>query len=203
MQFTGTELSHSRNFYTQNINFEVDVNCYVYNTTGIYSFGLTGTDINFKIDLISGKIYKDNLFIHSYIPYENFELKIQVTSENYNIIKNKVPLILGGTKQSGNFNTFFFNRQYNTDGANFDVIISGSNKPNVYVDNEEYFLSTGQTAVTGKIINNGSYNYEIFESSSNLTQNLIYNNMSGVIGPNETGYFIYSGDFKNFNFSPP
>ena len=186
MNFTGTELGHFRNFYTQNNNFEVDVNCTIDNTTGHYVFGLTGSGPNLQIDLLSGKMYSNGLFIHSYVPYENFELQIQVTSGNYNIYKNGTPLVLGLSKPNYNYNQFFFNRQYNTDNANFDVSISGYNQPNLYISQNAYYLNTGQTAVTGEIINNGAYNYEIFTSNSSNSQSLYYSGISGTLLPGQT-----------------
>ena len=204
MQFTGTELSHFRNFYTQNDNFEVDVNFIVDNTTGHYVFGLTGSNTNFKFDLISGKIYDPNgLFVHSYLPNENVNLQLQITSDSYNIYKNNIPLVLGNNKSNQDYNQFFFNRQYNTDSATFDVYISGQNQPNIYFDQNAYLLSTGQNMVTGQIINNGDYDYRVFNSISNNSQNLSYNNFTGIIPPGSTDYFIYSGDFTNFDFTAP
>ena len=198
MNFTGQELIHTRNFYTQNDNFDVLVNCQVNNTTGIYSFGVTGNS-SFQIDLISGKIYKDNLFIHSYVPYEQFSIRMQLTSGNYNIYKNENPLVLGQTKVSDNYDSFFFNRQYNTDSANFDVFISGSNKPNIFIQQIGYIFSTGQVAVTGEIINYGPFDYRVFDSNASLLQNLTFDKITGNIQSGQTGYFTFNGDLNNFD----
>ena len=202
MEFTGQELSHTRSFFTQNDNFDVSVNCQVNNTTGMYSFGITGTS-SFKINLISGKIYKDDIFVHSYVPYEQFSIRMQLTSGNYNIYKNENPLILGQLKSQNDYNSFFFNRQYNMDDATFDVYISGSNTPNVFIQQTAYIFSTGQTSITGEIINYGPYDYKVFTSEAASLQNLTFNNITGNITSGQTGYFIFNGGLNNFDTTQP
>lgn len=203
MNFTGTELIHNRNFYTQNNNFEFWVNCYVDNLTGNYTFGITGNNGSFQVNLSGGKIYKDGIFIHHYSNSEIFTLKSQITSGNYNIYKNDMPLILGGNKSTGDFDNFFFSRQYNMDGAQFDVYISGYNIPNIFIQNSQYLLNSGQNIITGEIINNGPYLYQIFDNISNITQNLTFIPFTGILNSSQTGYFYYSGDIIDIDFSQP
>lgn len=202
MQFTGKELVRKRNIYTQNANFGFAMDCYVDNTTGSYTFGISGTSGAFAFTLQSGRIMLANQFLCSYAANERFYIECQLTSDKYNVLKDQVPMVYGLGKTSGDFNYLFFSRENSSLFADFDFYASGQNEPNVAIDEVGYLLSSDQNAVTGYVRNLGSYPLQIFDSDAQNNQTLdfgkIYNTTVTGIYP-----FAFTGGFDQYDFSLP
>lgn len=207
MNFTGTELQHTRNFYIQTGNFGFIASFTFDNTTGTYNLGVSGQQYNFNIIANSGKLYKDNLFLGTYRPYETFTLEAQLNTGNYNLIKNRnatvTPLVYGIPKNTGYFDYFYLNRSNGSIGATIDLYVSGDNVPNFNIPPQGYLISSSQNAVTGLFLNNSQFYINTFNSSANGLQNLNFGLLTGIIPAFGTGFFIYSGDFTQFNFNQP
>src|SRR5438876_969922 len=107
MNFTGQQLIIKRNFYTQNNNFELDINFSVDNPTGIYEIGLTGNS-SLSLLLQSGRISYNNIFLHSYLPNYQYNVNINITDNSINLSKDNTPLAYALYKQTGNYSYFFF-----------------------------------------------------------------------------------------------
>jgi hypothetical protein len=121
MQFTGSLLNLLRNFYTQTGNFGFALTCTTDNTSGNYSFGVSGSQYNLGFSMNSGQIYYGNTFIHSYQANNQFSFEVQVNTGNFNVIKDGVPMMYGATKPTGFFNYFYFQRSGAGLNAVFDL----------------------------------------------------------------------------------
>lgn len=203
MQFTGQELTKKRNFYTQTGNFGFGLACSVDNINGKYNFGFSGNQYNFEIVLQSGKILKNGLMIHDYQAFKDFNLEIEISSGNYNIKKNDVPMIFGLQKNTGYFDYFYFNRENTGLGAIFNVYITGDNYPLYIITDKGYLINSGQTGVTGYFINQSQFLINVFDSSADGLQGLEFNKLNTGISGFNTGKFVYSGDYSQFDFTQP
>ena len=202
MQFTGTELVKKRNFYTQNNNFGAVVNFSVDSSTGRYELGVSGSS-DFKLVLESGKIKYNDLFLHSYLPDNEYSLELQLTSGSFNLIKDSTPLVYGGTVQTGDYNYFYFKRGDTGINAEITFELSGANLPQYTIDQIGYWINSGQDTVTGNFANGGNYNINVFSSTTIGEQNLDYVPLTGVIAGGQNGKFKYSGELIDFDFSQP
>lgn len=203
MQFTGTLLNLLRNFYTQTGNFGFALSCTVDNTTGNYSFGVSGAQYNLGFAMNSGQIYYGNNLIHSYQANNLFTLEMQINSGNLNVIKDGIPVIYGMSKPTGNFNYFYFQRSGGSLNATFDLFVSGDNVPNYTIQTAGFLLNTGQTSVTGFLVNNSSFPINVFSSAAQNAQNLTFAPLTGNVTGLGQGAFSYNGNYNNFNFNYP
>ena len=203
MQFTGTLQNLLRNFYTQTGNFGFALTCEVDNTTGNYSFGVSGSQYNFGFSMNSGQIYYGNTLLHSYTANKQFTFEAQINTGNFNIIKDGTPLMYGIAKNTGLFNYFYFQRSGGSLNATFDLYVSGDNIPNYNLQNAGFLLSTGQTSVTGLLINYGQFPINVFQSAAQNPQNLTFVPLTGNVAGTGVGAFVFNGNYANFNFNYP
>ena len=85
MNFTGNNLSAFRDFYTQNDNFEVNIDFSVDNTSSKYEFGVTGTSkLGFLLE--SGRMTYNNIFLHNYLPNRQYNVKMEVSRSGLNVL---------------------------------------------------------------------------------------------------------------------
>lgn len=202
MEFTGQELIKKRNFYTQNGNFGVVVDFSVGDPSGRYEFGLSGSNL-LSIILESGQIKYNDLFIQSYLPSNNYSVVIELTDSSINYTQNDTEIFYGLTKQTGNYDYFYFKRDNTGMAAEFDFYLSGKNLPNYSIDKVGYWLNTGQREVTGNFINQSGYEIGVFNSVSQGLQNLSYSFSSGGFSSGQANSFKYSGELSNFDFTQP
>lgn len=203
MQFTGTDLTLKRTFYTQSGVYGFAANITVDNTTGLYRFGLTGAGQVLEFTLNSGRLSYGSQFIHTYRSYQAFAIEAQFTSGAANIIKDGVPLAYGLPKTTGNYHTFYFTRANAGMSAAFDVEISGNSTPSFTVSQQGYLLTSGQGGVTGYFVNQSAFPLRVFDSSIQATQNYQFGKLAALIGAPGTGTFAYSGDFDALDLSQP
>jgi hypothetical protein len=203
MIFTGSNLTIKRNFYTQTGNFGFGLACTVDNSTGLYKFGLTGAQGVLEFQLNSGRMYYQNQFIHAYRPNEEFLIEAQFTSGTSNVIRNGSPLIYGEPKASGNFDYFYFSRENDGMGADFDLQISGSSIPAYTVATTALLLNTGQLAVTGWFLNQSQYALNVFDSDMQASQNYDFAKLNRSIPSGASGFFAFSGDYSTFDVTDP
>jgi hypothetical protein len=202
MIFTGTQLISKRNFYTQNSNFGVNFEFSVDSSTEKYEVGLTGSN-SISLRLESGKILYNGIFLHNYIPNYNYNVFMGITDNNINISKDDIELIWGGTKETGNYDYFFFKRHSTGSNAQFDFSISGTNTPSYSIDNVGYYLNTGQEQVTGLFKNISGFDIRIFESNAFSPQNLSFSGISGFISNGQNKAFSYRGNLREFDYTQP
>jgi hypothetical protein len=203
MNFSGTDgLCKKRNFYTQYNNFSFVWNGYFDSVTGIYHFGVTGSGGQIDFQFNSGLIYtQDNYLIGSYQPYNQFMFQVDFSSGNYNITKDGTPLIYGENKSTGLFDNFYIKRSDSGINTYFDLTISGDDAPVYSITNFGYLFGTGVEVVTGYFYNLGNFPINIFQSQALPPQPIGYVPLSGII--NNSGLFLFTGDFTNFNFNSP
>lgn len=203
MEFSGSELILKRNFFTQTGNHSFFMTCTVDNTTGQYSFGLTGNGNIVEFVLNSGKIFYQNKFLHSYNANQEFSILTELTPSKINLLKNEAPLMLNGNRNTGLLDYFFFKRESQQIGAIFNVEISGDTVPPYRISENGYIYSSGQNSVTGTFENLSQYPIKIFNSSIQTDQPYNFAKLGNEIPANSTGVFVYSGDFQSINFSQP
>ena len=203
MQLTGTNLSTQRNFYSQTGVFGFSLGCTVDNTTGLYHFGVSGAQGALDFTLQSGKMSYQNQFIHTYRANEKFLVRADFTSGHANVIRDGSPLIYGEPKNTGEFSTFYFNRENQGMGAIFDLEISGISFPQISVTNQGYLFSSGQNAVTGWFINQSLYPIRIFDNQNQASNLYSYGKVVGVISGSNSGMFAYSGSLTTFDLTQP
>lgn len=203
MQFTGSELTLKRSFYTQSGAYGFAANITVDNTTGLYRFGLSGGASVLEFTLNSGRLMYGNQFLHTYRSYGAFAIEAQFTSGAANVIKDGAALAFGAPKATGNYDTFYFNRANAGMGASFDVEISGNSIPAFTVSQQGYLLTSGQGGVTGYFVNQSAFPLRVFDSSIQATQNYRFGKLVTTIGAPGTGVFAYSGDFDALDLSQP
>lgn len=203
MQFTGSELTLKRNFYTQTGNFGFGVSCNVDNTSGTYYFGVSGNQGNLEFKLESGKIYYQNQYIHSYIPFREFVIEASFSTGHTNIIKDETALVYGDPKETGNYDYFYFKRENNSLNAEFDLYVSGNNTPVYQIQEKGYLFTSGQNAVTGYFFNNGGFPINVFDSNINSDVSYNFGKLSSNISANGSGFFAFTGNFNEIDFSSP
>jgi len=157
MLFTGTNLGLNRSVYTQTGQYGFIADCTVTTTSGRYAFGLSGSNGTLEFKLQSGYLYYQNQFIGSYVANRQFTVEAQMSKTVNNVIKDGVPLIYGGTKPTGFFDTFYFNRDNAGQGGAIDFTLSGNSQPTFTVSTQGYLISTGQSAVTGSFVNTSPF----------------------------------------------
>jgi len=197
MNFTGSQLMVKRNFYTQNENFGVVVDFSLDDPSGRYEFGASGLS-NVSLVFESGQIKFNNLFIQTYKPFNEYSILMEVSTTGVNIIKDDYEICYGLTKNSGDYNYFYFNRANTGMGAEFDFTLSGQNLPNYSISNRGFWFNSGQTVVSGLFTNLGSYPIKVFNSVAQGKQNLTYFFITGNVGE-----MNYTGDFTQFDFAQP
>lgn len=200
MEFSGDQLIRKRNFYTQNGNFGVIVDFSVTDPSGRYEFGISGTQ-KVSICLESGQIKYNDLFVQSYLPFNEYSLLLEVTDNKLNYIQNNIEIAYDLQKQTGNYDFFFFQRDNTGINAEFDFYLSGKNLPVYQIDKIGYLFDSGQRIVSGAFSNSSGYNINIFDSVAQGIQNLTFGKITGVIQSGGVQNFYYSGDFLNFDFS--
>jgi len=203
MNFTGSELTIKRNFYTQTGAFGFVLGCIVDNGTGSYQFGISGQQGKIEFKLQSGKLIYENQFIHSYRPNTEFIIEAQFTSGSSNVIKDESPLLFGQPKATGNFDYFYFTRASSDLGATFNLQISGNNLPQYLITDKGYILSSGQNAVTGYFLNQSAFPINVFNSEIQATANYDFGKLKNNIAGYSSGLFAFSGDFDVIDFSEP
>lgn len=203
MEFTGSQLTFKRNFYTQTGNYGFVMAATVDNTTGTYHFGLSGVQgvLDFKLE--SGRMYYGNQFIQSYRSYEQFVVEGQFSSGAANVIENNGALVYGAAKSTGNFDYFYFNRASTNMGGTFGVEISGDNRPIYSITEEGYLFSSGQNAVTGWFANQGTFPIRVFDQSIQASANYTLGELNGNIAAGSSGAFAYTGNYGTLDFSQP
>ncbi len=205
MQFTGSELSVKRNFYTQTGNFSFGMNCTVDNTTGVYHFGVSGSQTNQVVDfrLEGGKMYYQDQFVHTYRSFEDFYVQAEFSSGQANVSKNEAPLLYGNAKTTGLYDYFYFNRANASLGATFDLNISGNSFPLYQITSQGYLSVSGQQSVTGYYLNQSAYPIRIFDSSILAVQPYTFGKLAGNITSANSGSFAYTGDFSTIDITQP
>lgn len=203
MNFTGSELTVKRNFYTQTGEFGFGVSCIVDNTTGAYRFGVTGAQGALEFRLESGRLYYQNQFIHTYQSDEEFLIEAQFTSGAANVLKDGAAMIYGAPKATGLFDYFYMMRATPDLGAAFSLNISGNNLPSYTVSNRGYLLTSGQDAVTGYFINQSAFPVRVFDSQMQASADYLFGKLAGTINGAGTGTFAYTGDYDVIDFSSP
>lgn len=203
MQFSGSELLLKRNFFTQTGNHSFFMTCTVDNTTGQYSFGLTGNGNIVEFVLKSGKVFYQDKFLHSYNANQEFSILSELNTSKINFSKNETPLISNVNRNTGLLDYFFFKRESEYIGATFEVEISGDNIPLYNISENGYIYTSGQNSVTGIFVNNSNYPIKIFDSSIQTSQPYNFAKLQNEILANSTGTFVYSGDFQSIDFSQP
>ncbi len=200
MNFTGTELIHTRNFYTQTGQTSIAFDCTIQSATGIYRFGVSGfTGMEFVLN--NGQISYNNLFLGSYRAYEDFGMILQFSSGFMNVSQGGIPLIYGQPRPTGNINTVYFGRDDPASQAVFTFEVSGNNVPKYLIDTQGYLTSTGQTSVTGLFHNLGSYPIYVFDSTATNLQGLSLSSLTGNI--TNSGAFSFGSDYSTFDFTQP
>lgn len=203
MQFTGSELTLKRNFYTQTGNYGFVMAATVDNTTGAYHFGLSGAQGMLDFRLESGRMHWGNQFIQSYRSYEQFIVEGQFSSGAVNVTDNNSPLLYGAAKATGNFDYFYFTRASTDMGATFSVEVSGNNSPIYSITQQGYLFSSGQNAVTGWFANQGAFPIRVFDQTTQASANYDVGELAGNIATGGSGAFAYTGDYSVLNFSQP
>ncbi len=203
MDFTGSELTVKRNFYTQTGNFSFGMSCSVDNTTGTYHFGVSGAQGSVDFKLESGRIYYKDQFIHTYQSFRDFFIEAQFFNGKTNVIKDASPLAYGIDGRTGQFDYFYFSRANASLGASFGPSISGDTFPAYSVTNQGYLYNSGQTAVTGYFANQSIYPIRVFDSNILVTQPYEFGKLVGNIAPSTSGIFAYTGDFNTFDLTQP
>ncbi len=203
MEFTGSDLTLKRAFYTQSGTYGFVADITVDNTTGLYRFGLSGAQGTLEFTLSSGRLSYGNQFLHTYRSYGTFSIEAQFTSGAANIIKDGSPLVYGVPKATGNFDTFYFTRANAGMAASFDIEISGNSIPSFTISQQGYLLTSGQGGVTGYFANRSVFPLRVFDSSIQASQNYDFGKLKGTIGAGGTGIFAYSGDFDTLDLSQP
>lgn len=205
MQFTGTQLTVKRNFFTQTGNMGFGISCVVDNTTGRYTFGLSGTTntgvLEFRLE--SGHVHYQGQFIHAYQANQEFLIEGQFTSGTANVVKDGAALVYGKPKVTGAFDYFYFTRANAGMGATFDLMLSGDDAPVYNITQQGYLVSTGQNAVTGWFLNQSAWPIRVFDTQIAATQNYSFGDLSASIAPGASGAFALSGDFNSLDFSAP
>ena len=202
MEFSGDQLVRKRNFYTQNGNFGLAVDFSVDNPSGRYEFGVSGSNL-LSIILESGQVKYDGLFIQNYVPFNNYSALLEITNNKLNYTQNDSEVAYDLSKQTGDYNYFYFKRDNTGINAEFDFYLSGKNLPNYTIDKIGYWFSTGQREVTGNFTNQSGYEVGIFDSFAQGIQNLSYSFSSGFFASGQTSKFKYSGELAEFDFSQP
>jgi hypothetical protein len=202
MIFTGQELVKKRNFYTQNGNFGITVDFSVDNPSGRYEFGVSGTE-SVSLILQSGKITWNNLFVQSYLPFNDYSVLLEITDSSLNYIQNNQEVFYGLSKNTGDYNYFYFKRENTGINSEFDFSVSGKNLPNYNIDKLGIWFNSGQTEVTGSYTNQSGYDIRIFSSFAQDKQGLAYNFSTGFFSSGALSKFKYSGDFSDFDFTQP
>ncbi len=203
MQFTGTDLTLKRSFYTQSGTYGFVADVTVDNTTGLYRFGLSGAQGMLEFTLNSGRLSYGQQFLHAYQSYRAFSIEAQFTSGAANIIKDGAALVYGAPKATGNYDTFYFTRANAGMAGAFDVEISGNSIPSFAVSQKGYLLTSGQGGVTGYFANQSVFPLRVFDSSIQATQHYDFGKLKTTIGAGQTGIFAYSGDWDALDLSQP
>ncbi len=203
MEFTGTDLTIKRNFYTQTGDFGFSAACTVDNSTGVYRFGLSGAGGTLEFRLQSGRMYYQDQFIHAYRSNEQFLVEAQFTSGHANVLRNEAALIYGERKATGAFDYFYFQRENAGMAAIFDLEISGNSTPIYSITNYGYLFASGQAAVTGWFMNQSPYPVKVFNSVIQASQNFTFTRLTGNVNAGSSGYFSYGGDFNSLDLTQP
>lgn len=205
MQFTGTQLSIKRNFFAQTGNMGFGISCLVDNTTGRYTFGLSGTTntgvLEFRLE--SGHVHYQGQFVHAYQANQEFLIEGQFTSGTANVVKDGAALVYGKPKATGAFDYFYFTRANAGMGATFDLMVSGDDTPVYNITQQGYLSSTGQNAVTGWFLNQSAWPVRVFDSEILATQNYSFGHLSANLAAGASGAFALTGDFNSLDFSAP
>lgn len=203
MLFTGSQLTLKRNFYTQTGNYGFVMDATVDNTSGVYHFGLSGAAGVLDFRLESGHMYWGNQFVHTYRSHEQFTIEAQFTSGTANVLKDNHPLVYGASKATGYFDYFYFTRADTNMGGEFEVQVSGNNAPVYSIIQQGYLASTGQNAVTGWFLNQGTFPIKIFDDTIQATANYSFGKLVNNVGAAGSGAFAYTGDYSTIDFSQP
>lgn len=203
MQFTGSELTLKRNFFTQTGNYGFVMSAVVDNTTGQYRFGLTGGAGALEFTLNSGRLFYGSQFLHAYQSHQEMVIEGQFTSGGANILKDGAALAFGAPKGTGNYDYFYFTRANAGMAATFDVEISGNSIPLYAITSQGYLLTSGQQAVTGYFVNQSAFPLRVFDSSIQASQNYTFSKLATNLGGGATGTFAYSADFNSLDLSQP
>lgn len=203
MEFTGTELTLKRSFYTQSGYYGFVADITVDNTSGLYKFGLTGDGGLIEFKLSGGKLFYENQFISTYRSYVPFSIEGQFNSGYTNLIKDGEALLYNYPKTSGYVNYFYMTRQNDGMGATFDVDISGTSLPSYSITNQGYLLSSGQDKVTGYFVNLGAFPIKVFDTTTQETQNYTFDRLSSSINKNATGTFAYGAEWNDIDLTQP
>lgn len=203
MQFTGSELTLKRNFFTQTGYYGFVMSATVDNTSGEYHFGLTGNAGTIDFTLQSGRIYQGSQLLHSYQANQEFVIEGQFSSGANNVLKDNVPLSYNVPKSTGYFDYFYFKRASTALGAEFDVVISGNNLPIYSITNQGYLYSTGQSAVTGWFINQSQFPIKVFDSTIQASANYSFGKLASNVTAANSGAFAYTGDYSTIDVSQP
>lgn len=203
MIFTGSQLSLKRSIYTQTGYYGFVMDATVENTSGVYHFGLSGAAGTLDFRLESGRMYWGNQFVHTYRSYEQFTVEAQFSSGHANILKNDEALVYGEPKQTGYFDTFYFNRADANMGAAFEVSVSGNNAPVYAITQQGYLTSSGQNAVTGWFTNQGGFPIRVFDTAIQASANYTLGKLVANVGAQGSGAFAYTGDYNTIDFSQP
>ncbi len=203
MNFTGTELIHKRNFFTQTGNLGVSAECAINADTGIFYVGISGSVGTLEWKLFNGKILYGDRFVGSYQPYQSFLFDIQTTTGHLNNKINNIPVYYGQSRATGYFDYVYFRREDPTLGADFQFNVSGNNSPLYTVSSLGYLTSSGQSGVTGYFIDQSLFPIQVFNSATYNPQNLDFSPLITTINGGGTGTFSYNGDFTTFDFTQP
>lgn len=203
MQFTGSELTLKRAFYTQSGVYGFAADITVDNTSGRYQFGLTGAGGSIDFTLNSGRLYYGSQFISTYRSHEEFSIEGQFTSGSANLIKGGEALAYNTPKATGYLDHFYFSRANDGMAASFDVQISGNSTPTFSITQLGYLFASGQQGVTGYFANQSPFPLKVFDSSIQATQNYSFGKLASTIGAPGTGTFTYSGNWDSLDLSQP
>lgn len=203
MQFTGSELTLKRAFYTQSGVYGFAADIVVDNTSGRYQFGLTGAGGSIDFTLNSGRLYYGSQYLSTYRSYEEFSIEGRFTSGSANLIKGGQPLAYNAPKATGYFDYFYFSRANPGMAASFDVRVSGDSTPTFSITQLGYLFASGQEGVTGYFANQSPFPLRVFDSSIQATQNYTFGKLAATIGAPGSGTFTYSGDWDALDLSQP
>lgn len=201
MQFTGTQLTVKRSFYTQTGNFGVGLNCTLNSTTGTYWFGVSGDQGSFEFMLQSGRITQNGLFLHTYQSNREIALEAQFNTGQFNLISATTPLAFGQPKATGNYSTFYFRRASPDLSGTFNLYVTGDSFPAYTLQNQGFLTQSGQGSVTGYLLNQSLFPIRVFNSNAINPQNLAFGVLAGYVSGAASGAFAYTGDFTQFDFT--
>ena len=182
-----------RSIAHQTGNVFFDFSASVPDSSGSYSFGLSGAD-KFQFTMSGAKLFDPNgNFVQSYFPNQSLSISGVVSPTSYNYYVNSSIVAWGQTTPTGLYSSPIA-YLYGNSNSSFELesFVKGE-LPDYTLDEAGAYTQSGQL-VTGRIVNNNSGRaFRIFDAQTNSQTSFSVHSFStgDITG---TGYIVFSGD---------